>query len=172
MRHGSQISSSTQSAQRGIGRGQRAIRLLPPQRTPSLPVRQGAPLLSSFSVGQEGAGRNKRSALRRAFTRILRGTTRPCPSDHLPTGATGNILRSGHPWCALLPATSPGTYSVKMSAHAPRDASLQMQVFNMDLAAEIERNVSQALAEDMGTGDLTASLHSAWPGRERNGDQP
>jgi nicotinate-nucleotide pyrophosphorylase (carboxylating) len=33
-----------------------------------------------------------------------------------------------------------------------------MQVFNMDLAAEIERNVSQALAEDMGTGDLTASL--------------
>ena len=48
-----------------------------------------------------------------------------------------------------------------MSAHAPRDASLQMPVFNMDLAAEIERNVSQALAEDMGTGDLTASLLAA-----------
>jgi nicotinate-nucleotide pyrophosphorylase (carboxylating) len=45
-----------------------------------------------------------------------------------------------------------------MSTHAPRDASLQMQVFTMDLSAEIERNVSQALAEDMGTGDLTASL--------------
>jgi nicotinate-nucleotide pyrophosphorylase (carboxylating) len=36
-----------------------------------------------------------------------------------------------------------------------------MQVFNMDLTAEIERNVSQALAEDMGTGDLTASLLAA-----------
>ena len=31
----------------------------------------------------------------------------------------------------------------------------------MDLTAEIERNVSQALAEDMGTGDLTASLLAA-----------
>ena len=48
-----------------------------------------------------------------------------------------------------------------MSAHAPRDASLQMQVFNMDLTAEIERNVSQALAEDIGTGDLTANLLAA-----------
>ena len=31
----------------------------------------------------------------------------------------------------------------------------------MDLTAEIERNVSQALAEDIGTGDLTASLLAA-----------
>ncbi|WON73923.1 carboxylating nicotinate-nucleotide diphosphorylase [Nitrosospira sp. Is2] len=31
----------------------------------------------------------------------------------------------------------------------------------MDLTAEIERNVSQALAEDIGTGDLTATLLSA-----------
>jgi nicotinate-nucleotide pyrophosphorylase (carboxylating) len=31
----------------------------------------------------------------------------------------------------------------------------------MDLTAEIERNVSQALAEDIGTGDLTAALLSA-----------
>ena len=31
----------------------------------------------------------------------------------------------------------------------------------MDLTAEIERNVSQALAEDIGTGDLTANLLAA-----------
>ena len=48
----------------------------------SLQVPEAPALLSSFSVGQEGAGRNKRSALRRAFMRILRGMTRPCPSDH------------------------------------------------------------------------------------------
>ena len=115
-------------------------------------------------------GATSAALLRRAFMRILCGMTRTYPSDHLLQ--QGNILRSAHPWCALRPATSPGTYSVKMSAHAPLDASLQMQVFNMDLTAEIERNVSQALAEDIGYGRPDGKPACGWPGRDRNGDQP